>query len=195
MTAVANRHQFQTEITPDAVLQLHDQIAFLQIREINVERGARGQRVRGFLAARSLDFVAAENFRIGDDDEFGLVADETTGEGAEVQRRTGVAPVSNFFFLCFFRWRQAGSLSYEFHPNFRKPLAFAVVVAKDMDRVILPQPAVELLKKLAPLRLGDWRLRRTFGQRTERVERSKPRNAELQFGRLEFRLQPLWGIS
>ena len=84
MAAVADRHGFQTEITPDAVLQMHDKIAVFQIREINVERGAGGLRVRRFLAARTLDFVASEDFRIGDDDEFRLVTNETASERADL---------------------------------------------------------------------------------------------------------------
>jgi hypothetical protein len=80
MTAVANRHGFQTKITADAILQMHDIIAFFQIGEINVERGTRRQRVRRFLPARSLDFVTPENFRIGHDDEFRLVTKKTACE-------------------------------------------------------------------------------------------------------------------
>src|ERR1017187_5043353 len=94
MTAVAYRHQFQTEITPDAVLQMHDQIAFFQIGEINVERGTRRQRVRRFLAARTLDFVTAKNLRIRDDDQLCFVTNEAASERTKVQRRTGVAPRS-----------------------------------------------------------------------------------------------------
>ena len=48
---------------------MHHVIAFLQIGEINVESGARGLRMRRFEPARALNFVAAKNFRIGDDDE------------------------------------------------------------------------------------------------------------------------------
>ena len=59
----------------------------------------------------------------------------------------------------------------KFVPNFGKPLALAVVVAKNVDGIILPQPAVKLLKKFAALRLGDLRFRRALGQRTEGVER------------------------
>ena len=93
MTAVANRHELQTEITPDAVLQMHDQIAFFQIREINVERGTRRQRVRGFLAARTLDFVTPENFRIGDDHQLRLVANETARERADLNLRFILKPL------------------------------------------------------------------------------------------------------
>ena len=171
---------------------MHDQIAFFQIGEINVERGPGRQRVRGFLTARALDFVAAKNLRVGDDYELGLVADEATRERTEMQRRTGVAPVSNFFFS-FFRWRQARRLSYKFSPNLLKPLALAVVVAKDVNGIILPQPAMELLEKFAPLRLGNLRFGRALGERTKGVERSENRSVELRFGQLEFRLQPVRG--
>ena len=63
---------------------MHDQIAFLQIREINVERGTRGQGVRGFQPARTLDFVASENFRIGHDHQFGLLAEKPARQRTEV---------------------------------------------------------------------------------------------------------------
>ena len=61
---------------------MNDQIAFLQIREINVQRGTRRERVRRLEPARALDFVAPENLRVGDDDQFRLVAEKTTGERA-----------------------------------------------------------------------------------------------------------------
>jgi hypothetical protein len=69
MTAAARRQVFQTKEFPNAVLQMNDKVAFLQFGEVNVERGTGGQRVRGFQPAWPLDFVAPENFRVGDDDE------------------------------------------------------------------------------------------------------------------------------
>ena len=80
LTATANRHGLQTEITPDAVLQMHDEIAVIQVGKINVECRAGGQRVRRFLAARPLDFVASEDLRIGVDNQFRLVADKSASE-------------------------------------------------------------------------------------------------------------------
>ena len=65
-------------------------VAFLQFGEVNVERGAGGQRVRGFQPARPLDFVAAKNFRVGDDDEFCLFANEAAGKRAEVSPQSKV---------------------------------------------------------------------------------------------------------
>ena len=75
---------------------MHDQIAFLQIREINVERRTRGQRVRRFVPARTLNFVAPENFRVGDDDQFRLVADEAASERAEVSPKSNVQSLKLF---------------------------------------------------------------------------------------------------
>ena len=167
--AGTRRQIFQAEIIPDAVLQMDDQIAFLQIGEINVERGAGRQRVRRFQPARTLDFVAAKNLRIRDDDEFCVVADESRVRASRFG--SGV-------------WRLASGVLLREHlhpaprpqnpdsipPDFLKPLPFAVVVAEDVDGVILPQPAVELLEKFPALRLGDLRFRRALGQRAEGVK-------------------------
>ena len=71
--------------------------------------------------------------------------------------------------------RLAGTFPNQFLPDFLEPLPFAVVVAKDVDGVILPQPAVELLEKFAPLRLGNLRFRRALGQRTEGVQAAELR--------------------
>ena len=84
--------------------------------------------------------------------------------------RTGVPPVSNFLPGIFSRWRQAGSLSYEFFPNLFEAAALAVVVAEEMDGVALAQPAVQLVKKFAPLRLGYLRLGGALGKGAEGVQ-------------------------
>jgi hypothetical protein len=57
-----------------------------------------------------------------------------------------------------------------FFPDFLETLPFAVVVAKNVDGIILPQPAMKLLEKFAPLRLGDLRFLRALGQRTKGIE-------------------------
>ena len=87
-----------------------------------------------------------------------------------MKRRTGVAPVSNFCSRNFFRWRQARRLSYEFTPDFLKPLPLAVVVAEDMNGITVPQPAMELVEEFASLRLGDLWIRRAFAERTKGIE-------------------------
>ena len=79
----------------------------------------------------------------------------------------------------------------KFAPDFAEPLPFAFIVAEDVNGVILPQPAVDLLEKFPAQRLGNLRFGRALGERAERVERGKQRSAELRFGVLEFRLQPV----
>src|SRR5882724_7382514 len=90
MVAVADRHYFQTKITPDAILQMHDEIAVVQIGKINVERRTCGQRVGIFLAARTLDFVTSKNFRVGDDDEFCFRVNKSASERTQMSRGSRV---------------------------------------------------------------------------------------------------------
>src|ERR1035438_3855578 len=59
------------------------------------------------------------------------------------------------------------------HPNLRESLPLAVIVAKDVNGVTLPQPAVKLIKKFAPLHLGNLRIGRAFAKRTECIERTE----------------------
>ena len=80
MAAAARRQVFQTKESSNPVLQVNDKVAFLQFGEINIEGGAGGQRVRGFQPARPLDFVAAKNFRVSDDNEFCPVANEAASQ-------------------------------------------------------------------------------------------------------------------
>src|ERR1017187_3487419 len=108
MTAAARRQVFQTKESPNTVLQVDNKVAFFQFGEINVEGGTGGQRVRGFQPARPLNFVAAKYFRVGDDDEFCFFAKKSAGKRADVDRRTGFQPVSNFVFQFMFGWRKAG---------------------------------------------------------------------------------------
>ena len=57
-----------------------------------------------------------------------------------------------------------------FLPDFREPLSLAVVVAEDMNGITVPQPAVELVEKLAALDLGNLRVGRAFAERTKGLE-------------------------
>jgi len=52
-------------------------------------------------------------------------------------------------------------------------LAFAIVVAEDVNGVILAKPAMKLGKEFAPLRLGDLRFGRAFTERAESIEAGK----------------------
>ena len=74
-------------------------------------------------------------------------------------------------------------------------MPLAVVVAEDMNSMILAEPAVKLVEEFAALRLGDLRVGRAFAERTKGVERGKSWNAGFQFGALEFKLQLARGTS
>ena len=69
---------------------MDDEVAFLQFGEVNVECGAGGECVWRFQPARTLDFVASENFRVGDDNQPDLVAEKTAGERADVSPKSNV---------------------------------------------------------------------------------------------------------
>ena len=83
----ANRQDLQTQITADAVLQVHHIIALFQFREVDVQRGARGLRVRRLEPARPLHFVTTEDLGIGDHDDSAAVGNKTARERAHVQNR------------------------------------------------------------------------------------------------------------
>ncbi len=181
LSSRSRRQIFQAEKSADAVLEVDDEVAFLQFGEINVERGTGGERVRRFQPARTLDFVAAKNLRVGDDDEFGVVAKETAGKRADLRLGSEVRGLG-LRAGGVFSWNRDARPRTRFFPNFLKPLPFAVVVAKDVDGVTLPQPAVKLAEKFAALGLGNWQFRRAFGQRTVKrrvmkiTERPSPRS-------------------
>ena len=142
----------QTEIAPDAVLQVNHVIALLELREINVQRRARGLRVRRFEPARTLHLVTPEYFRVGHDDQFGFLVNKSATERAQMHQEPGIAIKSVIF------------------PDFLEPLPLAVVVAKNMDGKALTRPPVKLREKFATLRFGNLRLGSTRTKRTEGVE-------------------------
>ena len=63
---------------------MHHVIPGFQLGEIDIQRGARGLRVRGLEPARPLDFVPAENLRVGDHDHPRGLVQEAAGQGAQV---------------------------------------------------------------------------------------------------------------
>ncbi len=65
-----------------------------------------------------------------------------------------------------------------FFPDFLKALAFAVVIAENMNGIILSQPAMNLGEKFPALLLGDLRFGRTLSQRTKSVKTFKLRIAD-----------------
>src|SRR4051812_44191949 len=62
-----------------------------------------------------------------------------------------------------------------FLPDLFESLLFARVIAKNMDREVLAQPAMHLGEEFPALRLGYLRLGRAFAERAERLEILKPR--------------------
>ena len=58
--------------------------------------------------------------------------------------------------------RRSGLAQSILLPNLAEPLAFAGIVAEDVDVVALTQPAMQLRKELPPLGLGHRQLRRAL---------------------------------
>src|SRR5206468_4095132 len=125
-------------------------------------------RVRRLEPPRSLHFVTAKNFRVGDDNKFGFFAQKPASQRSELNRK-----------LCFVTKSLLA-------PDFIESLPFALVVAENMNGVILPQPAVKLRKKFVSLRFGNWRLERALRQRTKCFERLY-RQSEFVFWRAGLR--------
>ena len=71
-----------------------------------------------------------------------------------------------------------------FLPNFGEALAFAVVVAHDVDSVALSQPTMQLGEKFATLGFGDRRFGRTLGKWTVGIETLEVRSAECRVSRV-----------
>ena len=185
--AGAQRQDLQPDIPPNPVLQVNDIVALLQLGEINVQGRTRRLRVRRLEAARPLHLVTPEDLGVGDDDQPGLVAEEAAGQSAEVSAKSeGRSPKaeSRSLRLRFARielWSlRVRSFLHQpvFLPNLGEALPLAVVVAEDVDRVALAQPAVQLGEELAPLRLGHLRLRGALRQRTESLQALEVRSAE-----------------
>ena len=74
--AASDRHHPQAEVTADALLEVHDVIALLQVSEINLQQRTRRLRVRRLEPARTLHLVTPEDFRVRDDDELRRFAEE-----------------------------------------------------------------------------------------------------------------------
>src|SRR6267378_3396297 len=63
-------------------------------------------------------------------------------------------------------------------PNFIEPIAFALVVAKNVNSIILPQPSMQLREELAPLHFRYLRIRRALRQGPMGIQTFEVRNAE-----------------
>src|SRR5439155_7374304 len=137
------------------------------------------RRARCFQPSRTVDFVSSENFCVGDDDQFCFIEYKAAAERAEVCRRAPPSVLRHFLIRGKFLERccaprspgQAGCLprlaKAIILPNLVEPLPLPFVVAENVNRMALPQPAMQLGEKFAALRLGHLRLRRAIAQRTK----------------------------
>ena len=147
------------------MLDVDDVIAFFKIGEVNVEEGTRGLGVSRFEAARTLDFVAAEDFGVSDNDELAVLVHEAASERADFEvgqrlfRGQAVrAPIPR------------DKTQAVFLPDLAEALAFAVVIAKYLHLVPLAEPAVHLREELAALEFCDLGFGWAVGDRAEGVE-------------------------
>ena len=116
-----------------------------------------------------MNFVAPKNFRIGHDDKFCFFVNKAASERANMDLGSGVRVLGLRGGNLFPRSRDARRKT-QFGPDFLEALTFTVVIAENLNRVILPQPAVHLVEKFTPLHLGDLGYWRAFGERTEGIE-------------------------
>ena len=138
--AILGRERLQSAEYSDAILQVDDVVAFLELGEVDLEDGADCGGVAGLESAWALDLVAAINLGVGDDHKTGIRNEESAVEDADMAMRG---------------WQREP----EFGPEFLESLTFAFVAAEHVDLVFLTGPAVELLEELASLGLGDLRVR------------------------------------
>ena len=123
---------------------------------------SRAERVASacgdFKPARSLDLVTPENLGVRDDNQPGCFAKKSAGKRSDVSRRTrDERQGRNGIRLLLLHgrlWTRA-----HFLPDFLESLPFAVVVAEDMDGMVLAQPAVELAKEFTALRARRFAVR------------------------------------
>ena len=155
---------------------MHHQVAFVEICEINVQRRPRRLRMRRLHPARPLYLVATEYFRIRHHHQLRRLANKSARQRTDLYDRPQLRQRSpGLFFRPNFRRRRAMNV----FPHLLKSLPLAVVIAKNMDRHVLPQPAMQLLEKLPALRLRHLQFRRTLTQRPERIQRFKLRKRHI----------------
>src|SRR5262249_46535903 len=127
-------------------------------------------RVRGFKPARTLYLIAAKNLRIGHDYKFCLIRNKSSSERTKMHRRRCIAAFFISILLNLRSWRRARTVQTEFFPDLQKALLLSVVIAKDMNGIVLSKPAMQLRKKFSALDFSDLRLKRTFCQWPMRIE-------------------------
>ncbi len=147
----------QAKISADAVLHVNDVIAVIEIGEVDVQGRAACLSVRGFQPARLLNFVSAENLGIGYYHQLFRLIDKAAMKNPEIDLELARARFGD--------WLQAVILL-----NFSEAPPLTVVIAKDMNRITLPDPPMQLRNKFAALRLGYLRIRNTFSQGAKSIQ-------------------------
>ena len=122
-----DRQHFQPEVSADAVLQMHDEVAHTQVGKIDLQRRARRRCVGRFEPARSLGAVTSKNLRVGDDDQTGRLDEKTARHTAQHSHRLGLGLALGQAVL---------------DPQFIEPLQFALGAADCPDGVAVTQPAM-----------------------------------------------------
>jgi len=120
----------KAEVFTDPMLQVDDIVAGFELGEADFGEGLADDGLSGLETARALDLVAAEDFCIGDDDSFDGVAEEATTERGNTRMQPGGIGG---------RLGEIGGWGVEtfFAPDFMETLAFAIVVAEDLDEETL----------------------------------------------------------
>src|SRR5205807_10504523 len=133
--ARADWQHLQPDVTPNAVLQMDDIVAFFQLGEIYVQRRTRRLRVWRFQAAWPLHLVTPKDFRVCYHHQLRFVIQKPARQRTEVNLGTldfGLRTLD-------FRPRTQQAI---FLPDFAETLSLTVIVAKHMHAVTLPQPAM-----------------------------------------------------
>ena len=127
-------------------------IALLQFREIDVQQRPARLGVGRFEAAGALHLVAPKNLRVGHHHQFGRLEEKAPRQRADANLQP------------------AGVAQPVFPPNLLEPLALAVVVAENHDRMALARPSVQLPEEFLALRLRDVRLWRPVSDGPENLQ-------------------------
>jgi len=129
--------------------------------------------MRRFEPAGSLNLVAPKDFCVRGHDQFCFFTKIAAGKSAGMSAKPWPGSIRGRIFETVFP------------PNFREPLTLALIVAKDMDGVILARPAMELSEEFAALGLGYLRFGRALRHRAECVEAFEMGSVEWGMRRLQ----------
>ena len=149
----------ETAVDPDAVLEMDDVVAQIELREIDLEGIAHRLRVVRLQPARARHLVPPVDLGIRDHHASGRFAEESPRKRA--RQDLGNPPRSGV----------ARSRGQQLPPQFSETLDLAGIVAEHLEMVALTQPPLQLLEEGAPLLLGDLGRRQGRPDGPECIER------------------------